>query len=317
MKTIKFHSPIKSINFSLLVISLLIMISCDKLPHGGGPILKKAKVETLVNNFEATDGLSVDRSGNIYASNFSAFTGTTVLKTNPFTGQTSVAVDSLVAPLGNTTDRQGNIYVVNNIRFLSREQGTTQADVLKVAPDGSREVLATLPGFPAGIVLDRNNNAYVSNFDFPAIHKVAPNGDVSILVQDERLRGGVGIDFDKHGNLIVGNFATGDIFLINPNLEIKVLATIPTVVEGFVIGYITYFAGSVFATAISEHVIYKVSMSGEVTVFAGNGTQETVDGSLEGASFNGPNGIAADPIRKRIYISENSGEGALRVIKFQ
>lgn len=296
---------------------LTIITSCSKFPYGGGPILEKAKVETLVSDFKATDGLSVDRSGNIYASNFASFTGTEVLKTNSNTGETSVVLDGLVAPTGNVVDRQGNIYVVNNIRFVSGTSGPTQADVLKVTPDGSRSVLAILPGFPAGIVLDKHNNTYVSNFDFPGVHKVTPSGEVSILIQDERLRGGVGIDFDNKGNLFVGNFSTGEILKISRNLDLEVLATIPTVVEGFVIGYITFTAGSIFATAVGEHVIYRVSMSGEATIFAGNGNQETMDGSLEEASFNTPNGITADSFRKRIYVSEGAGDGALRVIKLK
>ncbi|MFS4466641.1 hypothetical protein [Maribacter sp. 2210JD10-5] len=296
---------------------LIITVSCSKFPYGGGPILEKAKVETLVNDFQATDGLSVDSRGNIYASNFANFGGTVVLKTNPYTGETSVVVDGLVAPTGNVVDREGNIYVVNNIRFVSGTSGPTQADVLKVSPDGSREVLATLPGFPAGIVLDRYNNAYVSNFSFPGVHKITPAGEISIYVQDNRLFGGVGIDFDNKGNLFVGNFSTGDILKINRNLEVEVLATLPTVTEGFVIGYITYSAGSVFATAISEHVIYRVSMDGEATIFAGNGEKATNDGTLLEASFDTPNGITADRFRKRLYVSQGSEQGALRVIKLK
>lgn len=302
---------------SVLILLMCFTISCSKFPYGGGPILENAKVETLVSAFQASDGLSTDKRGNIYASNFERYTGTQVLKTNPNTGATEVIIDSLVAPTGNAVDRAGNIYVVNNIRFLSQEEGTTQADVLKVALDGSREVLATLPGFPAGIVLDRFNNAYVSNFSFPGVHKVTPSGEISVFAQDDRLLGGVGIDFDNRGNLFVGNFSSGDILRIGRNGDAELLATLPTVVENAVIGYITYFAGSIFATAVGEHVIYRVSMDGDATVFAGNGAQETSDGPLLESSFNTPNGITADALRKRIYVSEGAGDGALRVIKLK
>jgi len=294
---------------------LFYLSSCDILPHGGGPILEKVEVTTLVSDFAASDGLSIDSSGNIYASNFAAFTGTEVLKTNPNTGVTEVIVDSLVAPTGNVIDRNGNIYIVNNIRFLSQEEGTTQADVLKVSPDGNREVIATLPGFPAGITLDKFNNAYVSNFSFPGVHKISPTGEVSIFVQDDRLLGGVGIVFDNRKNLFVGNFSSGNILKISPDKNVEVFTTLPTVTENVVIGYITYFAGSIYATAIGEHVIYKISMSGEASIFAGSGTQATTDGDLEEASFNTPNGITSDLYRKRIYVSEGDGNGALRVIQ--
>lgn len=312
-----FKSKRISISFALVFI-IGILASCSKFPYGGGgPILENAKVETLVTNFKASDGLSIDRKGNIYASNFAAFTGTEVLKTNPKTGEVSVAVDGLVAPTGNVVDRQGNIYVVNNIRFVSGASGPTQADVLKVAPDGTREVLATLPGFPAGITLDRYNNAYVSNFSFPGVHKVTPTGAISIYAQDDRLFGGVGIDFDNRGNLFVGNFSSGDILKIASDGNVELLATLPTVEENVVIGYIIYSAGNIFATAIGEHVIYKINMDGKATIFAGNGVQATVDGPLEEASFDTPNGIAVDPFRKRIYVSEGAGDGALRVLKLK
>ena len=311
MKTIIFLR--KTTFLSLLVGLVLVQLSCSD--DFIGAKLDKATVETLVEDFGANDGLSVDRGGNIYASNFAAFAGTELLKTNPRTGVTEIIADNLVAPTGNVVDSDGNIFVVNNIRFLSQEEGTTQADVLRISSDGTQELIATLPGFPAGITLDNANNIYVSNFSFAGVHKITLEGEVSVYAQDPRLLGGVGIDFDNSGNLLVGNFSTGDIISISEEGNSTLLATIPTVVEGVVLGYITYFAGSVFATAISENIIYRVTMDGEVISFAGNGAQATIDGNIDEASFSGPNGITADPLRNRIYISE-TGNSALRVIKF-
>lgn len=284
--------------------------------NGGGEPNEGPMVETLVSSFNATDGLSLDSDGNIYASNFANFTGSEVLKINSSTSEVTVAVDGLVAPTGNFVDSDGIIYVVNNIRFVSGNSGPTQADVLKFSPDGSREVLATLPGFPAGITLDEFNNAYVSNFSFSGVHKITPTGEVSVYAEDNRLFGGVGIDFDDNGNLFVGNFSTGDILKITENQTIELLTTIPTVVENVVIGYISYFSDSIYATAAGEHTIYKVSMEGEATIFAGNGEKATIDGSLLEASFDTPNGITVDPVREKIYVSQGSG-AALRVIELR
>lgn len=279
---------------------------------------KKAKVETLVQDFQANDGLSVDRNGTIYASNFANFTGTEVLKVNPNTAAVEVAVNDLRAPTGNVVDRSGNIYVVNNVRRLSADSNELQGDVVKVTEEGTQSVVATLPGFPSGITLDHQGNAFVSNFFFSGVHKITPDGEVTVFVKDDRLFGGVGIVFDNKGNLFVGNFSTGDILKISPDQSIEVLATIPTVQEQVVIGYITYLAGTIFATAPGEHVIYRVSMSGEAKIFAGSGIQESTDGTLMEASFDTPNGITADPKRKVLYVTEGGPNGAaLRVIKLK
>lgn len=273
------------------------------------------KVETLVQNFQATDGLSVDDQGSIYASDYGSFMGTEVLKVNPDTGATEVAVNNLSAPTGNTIDAAGTIFVVNNVRRVREGSDELQGDVLRVLEDGTRTVVATLPGFPSGITLDEEGNAYVSNYFFPGVHKITPDGEVTVFAEDNRLFGGVGIDFDDEGNLFVGNFITGVILKISPDSSIEILATIPTVQEGVVIGYITYFDEMIYATAVGEHVIYSVSMSGEAKILAGSGEKESKDGPLLSASFNTPNGITADPTKKVLYVTEGGENGgALRVI---
>ncbi len=313
----KTHPLIPKTKMTYLALVLLLVSQTSCTDDFIGKVTKNAKVETLVANFQANDGLSVDRFGNVYASDFSNYTGTEVLKVNPKTGAVEVAVDSLVAPTGNVVDKAGNIYVVNNIRRMSPESNLTQADVLKLAKDGTRTVLATLPGFPSGIAIDREGNLFVSNYSFQGVHKISTDGTVTIFARDPKLFGGVGITFDKKNNLFVGSFITGDILKVSSSGSVEVFATIPTVTENVVIGYITYFAGSIFATAIGENAIYRVSMDGEATLFAGNGTKATEDGSLEEASFDNPNGITADPYRKALYITDAGAEGALRVIRFR
>ncbi len=313
MTTIQLNlSKTKTVLF-LLLMALVSSCSDDFI----GKVSEKAKVETVVANFPANDGLSIDNQGNVLASNFGNFSGTEVLRAMPRSGNFEVAVDSVLAPTGNAVDRHGNIFVVNNIRFTAQNDGTTEADVLKVSPDGTREVIATLPGFPSGLTLDRHGNAFVSNFSFPGVHKVTPEGEISVFADDVRLAGSVGIDFDHRGNLYVGNFVSGDILKIKSNGNTELLTTLPTVVDDFVIGYLTFFGGSLFVTAIGENVIYRVTLSGEMSIFAGNGTLGTEDGSLEEASFSSPNGITADPLRKVIYISEFAQGGGLRAIQFK
>ncbi len=295
--------------FAILGISMA-LISC----YGDG-IDPEAEVETIVSDFEANDAVTVDKLGNVYVSEYGQFAntggnGTRVLKVNK-QGDVSEFITGLSGPLGNAIDNQGNFYVNN-------DNNTTRGDVLKVAPDGTRTVLATINGWPSGLALDHENNIYVSNFITPTVHKITPDGEVSVYATDPRLAGGVGIDFDRRGNLVVGNFSTADIVSITPEGSVSLIATIPDItINGFGIGYITVVGNSVFATGIAVNKIFRVTLDGEVEEFAGTGEAAVVDGPIKEASFNGPNGITADKYGKAIYISEFGGTGALRKIKLK
>ncbi|GAA4276650.1 NHL repeat-containing protein [Aquimarina mytili] len=282
--------------------------------HGDG-VDPDPVVETVVSDFAGNDAVSVDRRGNVYVSEFGQFVGANGNGTRVFkvskSGEVTEFISDLTGPLGNGIDGQGNFYVVNG-------SGNGSGDVLKITPDGTRTVLATIDGFPSGLTLDYHNNVYVSNFGTPTVHKITQEGEVSVYASDPRLAGGVGIDFDYKGNLVVGNFATADIVSIDPEGNVSLIATIPdAVVSGFGIGYITVAGNAVFATGIGVNKIFKVTLDGNVEEFAGTGTPAVVDGPVAEASFNGPNGITVDKYAKAIYISEFGGVGALRKISLR
>ena len=270
------------------------------------------KVQTVTTNLGANDGLSIDGNGILYASNFNEFMGTQVVKIDPGSETIEEAVGNLRAPTGNVVDSLGNIFVVHNVRRVEPESDDLIGDVIKIDGEGNRTTLATLPGFPSGITLDQEGNLYVSNFAFPGVHKVDMNGEITVYAQDTRLTGGVGIDFGDDGNLFVGNFGTGAILRIDTARSVDVLTTLPTVQQGVVIGYLTVFEGSIYATAAGENVIYKVTFTGEASIFAGSGASSTMDGSLLEASFNTPNGIVGDANNNVLYVTEVGG--ALRLI---
>lgn len=296
-----------------LVLFFLFGISTVLISCYGDGIDPDAEVETIVSDFAGNDAVTVDRQGNVYVSEYGQFVntggnGTRVFKVNR-QGDVSEFRSDLSGPLGNAIDGQGNLYVSN-------DNNTARGDVLKIEPDGTRSVLATINGWPSGLTLDHKNNVYVSNFLTPTVHKITPEGEVSVYATDPRLAGGVGIDFDRKGNLIVGNFSTADIVSITPEGSVSLIATIPDiVVNGFGIGYITVVGNSVFATGIAVNKIFRVTLDGEIEEFAGTGEAAVVDGPIKEASFNGPNGITADPYGKALYISEFGGTGALRKIK--
>ncbi|MDY8136992.1 SMP-30/gluconolactonase/LRE family protein [Aquimarina sp. 2201CG5-10] len=294
----------------VLVITVIVSISC----HGDG-FDPEFEVETIVSDFSGNDAVSVDRRGNIYVSEYGQFTntggnGTRVLKVSQDGDLTEFLTD-LTGPLGNAFDNQGNFYV-------NDANNTVSGNVVKITPDGTRTILATIDGWPTGMTLDRNNNIYVSNFLSPTVHKITQDGEVTVYATDPRLTGGVGIDFDRQGNLIVGNFSTADIVSIDKNGSVSLIANIPDIViNGFGIGYITVVGNSIFATGIAVNKIFKVSLDGEIKVFAGTGEAAVIDGLVLEASFNGPNGITSDKYGKAIYVSEFGGTGALRKIKLR
>lgn len=299
-----------SIIIGALVFTVLNFISCFP---GDVPDFDNAEVVTVISDFPANDALSTDINGNVYASNFGEFegnggNGTSLFKVNPFKKELVEVANNLSGPLGNVVDNNGNIYVNNGNDFVN-------ADILKIAIDGTQSIIATIDGFPSGMAIDQSNNLYISNFVSPTIHKVTPQGGVSVFVSDARLAGCVGIDFDNNGNLIAGNYLNGQIFSVKMDGKVELIAVIPTVVENFVLGYLTFFKGFIYGTAIGENLIYKISLAGDVSIFAGNGEPASIDGPLLDASFNAPNGITKDPIRKILYISEFGQAGALREIK--
>ena len=299
----------------LMSLTALTAISCDLVGEVNYQDPKDLEVTTLISDLPANDALSVGIDGNVYASNFGRFegssgTGTTLLKITTNNNTFNVVADNLVGPLGNVVDVKGNVYVNNGNDFVD-------ADILKIDRKGNQSILATVPGFPSGMTLDRSGNLYISNFTTPTIHKVTSEGVISILAEDDRLAGCVGIDMDSHGNLVAGNYLNGEIYLITMEGTVESIASIPTVIDGFVLGYLTVLDDVIYGTAIGEGVIYRISMEGEVTLFAGNANAATIDGPLLDASFNYPNGIASDPLRKILYISEFGGTGALRAINLR
>lgn len=274
-------------------------------------------VETLIPDFTASDGLYVATDGTIIASDFGVFDddlqiglGTKVFSVTP-EGVVSEKATGFVAPMGGGMDSQGNFY-------FTHENGGDGVDgkVVRVTPDGSTAEIATLPAWPSGVAVDDNDNLYIANFAGPLLHKIAPDGTVSVVAQDNRLFGCVGIDIDETGHIITANFYDGSIYQVTPDSgDISLIAQIPDLVEFFAIGYITLFEGDIYATGIGDNKIFKITMDGQISTLAGTGANGSNDGLIADATFSNPNGIAADATRRRLYISQ-FGERALRFIQF-
>ncbi|OEK04820.1 hypothetical protein BFP71_15380 [Roseivirga misakiensis] len=278
-------------------------------------LINNPETSTLVSNMPANDAISIDAAGNIYVSNYGVWdnsigkgNGTTALKISP-AGDVSVFVTGLANPVGNAIDSEGNFYV-------NDDNVSNAGNLVKVAPDGTKTTIANIQGYPSGLLLGTDGNFYVSNYNIGVVNKVTPDGTITDFVRDERLKGGVGIVYDDNGNIIVGNFLTGAVLSINPSGDISLIGTVPTLGRGSVIGYLTYFEGNVYATSGGGKRIYKVSLGGEVTVFAGSGVVGSSDGEFQDATFTIPNGIAVDKAKRVLYVSDGATTGGanLRVL---
>ncbi len=308
MKThFKTHT-LHALFFILLFTVPLCLSSC----YGDG-IDPNPEVETLISDFPANGAVSVDREGFIYVSEYGRFvdtggSGTRIFKLAP-SGRIVDTIQGLTGPMGTAKDTKGNLYVNN-------ANNTVNGQVLRIAPNGERIVIATIEGWPSSMTIDHKDNLYISNYTAPTVHKITPDGEVIVLATDPRLAGGVGIDLDSRGNIIVANFVTADIYSITPDGEISLIANIPDIViQNFGIGYITVIKDVIYATGIAVNYIFRVTLDGTVETIAGNGEATQIDGPLLEASFSNPNGIAFNKYLKTIYISEYTGVGGVRKIK--
>jgi hypothetical protein len=68
-----------------------------------------------------------------------------------------------------------------------------------------------------------------------------------------------------------------------------------------------------YLSASGLNKIHKLTLNGELTVFAGTGTANSLDGAKDKASFNQPNGIVASITGDTLYVSE-IGSKAIRFI---
>ncbi len=284
-------------NYMLLGLILSVgLTSCDD-ESNPGPTLPDIEnnytVSTLTTAFDGSGGAAVDTEGNIYVADFGDFinnaNGKIVTKVTP-DGTLSIFADTLNGPSGNAFDTQGNL-IQANIRGNF---------VAKISPDGSWTELSSsnLLRSPVGVAIDADDNAYVCNCGGASIAKITPDGTTSIFVQSNLLTCPNGITFDDEGNLYPVNFNNGAVLKITPDGTISQFATIP----GGSNAHITFANNRFYVVARSANRIYEVSKEGEVTLIAGAGPAGNNDGTSAEATFFIPNGIAASPDGKKLYV---------------
>ncbi|WP_299218231.1 T9SS type A sorting domain-containing protein [uncultured Aquimarina sp.] len=247
------------------------------------------------------DGIGQDSQGNIYCSDFS---GESVFKYNT-EGVVSTFKSGFMSPNGIGVNEQDEIFICDaraNTVFKYDLNGTllTTYTININNPTGIKNI----PGTTDMLLVEYNNNT---------LKRLASDGTVSTLFSGFPLNGPSGIAF-INGETFISNYNDRKIMRFE-NGNMTLLSQLPaTAPNNNVIGFLTASNDQLYATQAGAHQIYVIDpISGNAAVYAGS-IQGSTDGDISTATFNFPNGILADTVNNRIYVSD-AGTGNLRIIE--
>ncbi|HUE71404.1 MAG TPA: NHL repeat-containing protein [Pirellulaceae bacterium] len=124
--------------------------------------------------------IAVNKAGDIFVADLEP--GRHAIRKIPAGGGEAVEFAKVGAPRGMTIDDQGRLYVVQHVGDL----------LIRLDAEGKSEVLVAgqplkSPAFPAGIVLGKDNTAYLADGYNRAVWKVPPGEAPAIFVEGEPL----------------------------------------------------------------------------------------------------------------------------------
>lgn len=253
------------------------------------------------NNNRVDDAIIIDSEGNVFGSHYS---GNSVFKIDAF-GNADTFATGLNTPNGLAFDSQGNLFVADLLggQVLKYDQDGTLLDTFVVnSPSG----LLKANGSDTILI-----SAYYSNI----IYKLAPDGTLITWHNDGLLDGPIGMAYDSAGQLYVANFDGNQVLRVLSD-TLEYVAKLPDSTAIDYLGFITYARGYLWATGLNSSIIYKIDPEfvDSIWAFAGDGPGY-VNGPIDSARFNQPNGITFDDSEELMYVSE-FGSGRVRVIAF-
>ena len=184
---------------------------------------------------------------------------------------------------------------------------------------------------PEGIVIDANNNLYITDYANNKIRQITPDGVVSTFAgtgvsgtsngpkTNAEFATPVGIALDKNGNFYISEGSgRNDIREISSSGIVSTIAGSPMGSAGYSdgtgssalfsnpLGMAIGIDGNIYVVDNLNNVIRKVTPQGVVTTFAGSGTPGFNDGVGTAASFKSPGAITVDA-DGNFYISDQFG----------
>lgn len=239
--------------------------------------------------FNSLAGITIDTSGNLYIGDYgnrivrkvtSAAVVTTLAGTAGLTGGVDGTGSAALfyLPAGVAVSSSGDVYVVDqgnsNIRKITSSGVVTTFAGSYTAGNSDGIGVAARFSLPSSMAMDSSKNLYVSDTGNNTIRKITPSGVVTTLA------GLAGSSGNANGTGSVARFN-------NP--------------RGLVIDSL----GNLFVSDYGNHTIRKITLSGDVTTFAGTaGSSGTTDGTGAAARFNYPLGLAIDS-SDNLYVADS------------
>ena len=298
-------------------------------------------------------GIALDASGNMYVSTgntIARLSSNGTLTTLAGTGKPGYSGDNgpaasaqLSGPTGLRVDASGNIYVADTQNQRIRKI-SPQGNIVTVAGNGqagfsgdggpATSASLTLPG---DVAIDATGNIIVADSANFRIRSVSASGGIITTIagggtsfQDGPAANAFliepnGIGFDPNGNLIIALFYGRQVRRLTQNSIATIAGTSPSssaaenvaatsaaLLSPF--GVVTDNSGNVYVTDTSDNRIRKISATGLITTFAGNGIWgDTGNGGLAtAAEIATPRAVAFDP-SGNLYLTTGFGYRIRRI----
>lgn len=283
-----------------------------------------------VAQFRAPHGVAFDSSGNVFVADFSSnkirrVTPAGVVSTFAGSGVAG-GVDgvgtaaSFNSPRQVAVDSSGTVYVAESEGHKIRKitPGGVVSTLAGSGEQGSADGAGSAASFrfPFGIAVDGIGNVYVGDLNNNKVRKISPDGVVSTLAGSGASGGAngtgaaasfnrpAGVAVDVDGNVYVVEVTGQRVRKITPAGVVSTLAG--SGVQGSADGNGTAASfrnaegiavdgrGNVLVADTGNHKIRRITPAGVVSTLAGSGAQDSAEGDVAAASFNGPKGIAVD-----------------------
>ncbi|HKR67053.1 MAG TPA: Ig-like domain repeat protein [Thermoanaerobaculia bacterium] len=230
-------------------------------------------------------------------------------------------------PRGVAMDSAGNLIVSDGSNHTIR----------KVTPDGGVSTFAGLAPFsgfsdgtasaarfnvPIGVAVDAAGNTIVADTRNYKIRRITPSGEVSTLSTSNELTYPSAVATDSLGNVFV--VQNGTIQKIDAAGAITTVAGLwgaigindgngSTARFNDPQGLVVDSAGTIYVADSANHMIRKISPSGDVSTLAGLGqVRGGIDGTGSAARFSYPSGLSVDG-RGDLYVTDNGNHTIRKV----
>lgn len=279
--------------------------------------------------FRSLSSVATDSDGNVYAADISTIWKMTPEgELTAFAGWNTGTDDGagtdarFYFPAGAVTDNSGNLYVSDSANHTIRKMspaGMVTTFAGRAGVHGFADGVGQGARFwnPAGLTMDRGGNLIVADSSNNTIRRITPAGVVTTVagrpniapdyadgsVSVARLNNPASVAVDHAGNIYVVDTFNQAIRKITPAGMVSTLAGFLYVGTEDGTGTAARFnfpsqmvmdaEENLYVTDTLNDTIRKITLSGEVTTFAGRaGTAGDTDGPLSSALFNGPTGLA-------------------------